>query len=255
MRDTGLREAIDAMGGVSALARALGLSQPSVSNWDRIPAERVIAVEAATGVARGRLRPDLYAAQSVASEEDRSRAEEYRLLAALLRRAPTAELLAGLARLKGDSSPIGMAHLEMAQAVDDTNAEKVEREYFHLFVGLGRGEFLPYASWYMTGFLHDRPLARLREDLARLGIEVAAGPGEPEDHIAIVLEVMAGMADGSLGVEAKEERAFFDRHLRPWASRFFAELELSDKASFYKAVGLLGRVFLEIEGEAQGLAA
>ena len=60
MRDPGLQEAIRAAGGVSELARRLGISQPSVSNWDRVPADRVASVEAATGVTRAMLRPDLF---------------------------------------------------------------------------------------------------------------------------------------------------------------------------------------------------
>ena len=60
MRDEGLDEAIRVAGGVGALARKIGISQPSVSNWARIPAERVLSVEAATGVSRTILRPDLY---------------------------------------------------------------------------------------------------------------------------------------------------------------------------------------------------
>lgn len=60
MRNPGLNLAIQAAGSISELARQLGISQPSVSGWKRVPAERVIAVEAVTGVDRAILRPDLY---------------------------------------------------------------------------------------------------------------------------------------------------------------------------------------------------
>ena len=196
MRDQGLSQAIRVAGGVSELARRLGISQPSVSNWNRVPAERVLEVETVTGVERMVLRPDLYekAAGPAAeiSEINSARAQEYGLLAALLVRAPDAGLLDRLAQLRGDASPLGLAHSSLAQAAADTNADRVEHEYFNLFIGVGRGELLPYGSYYLTGFLHERPLARLRSDLNDLGVERAAGVVEPEDHVAILCEVMAG---------------------------------------------------------------
>jgi TorA maturation chaperone TorD len=257
MRDPGLSEAIRAVGGVSELARRIGISQPSVSNWDRIPAERVAAVESATGIARTVLRPDLFAqgeSGGVPLEEtDAARAQEYRLLAALLMRAPNQDFLARLGRLRADASPLGLAHAALAEAADATTAEKVEREYFDLFIGLGRGELLPYGSYYLTGFLHERPLARLRQDLDELRIERAEGNAEPEDHVAILCEIMAGIVDGSLPAPAGSDRKLFERHLAPWVGHFFADLEQADAASFYRHVGSLGRVFVDIEKEAFAL--
>ena len=169
MRDTGLDEAIRAAGGVGALARKIGISQPSVSNWSRIPAERVSAVEAATGIDRSVLRPDLFSEQYPGAgdldEVDAARAQEYALLAALLSRAPDQALLDRLATLRGDASPLGVVHAALAELASRTTVEQVEREYFDLFIGLGRGELLPYGSYYQSGFLHERPLARLREQL------------------------------------------------------------------------------------------
>src|SRR6185436_17445034 len=169
MRDEGLDEAIRVAGGVGALARKLGISQPSVSNWARIPAERVISVEAATGVSRTILRPDLYGNEPAEADGvddvDAARAQEYALLSALLARAPDRALLERLATLRGDASPLGLAHAALAEGASQTTSERVEREYFDLFIGLGRGELLPYGSYYLTGFLHERPLARLRKDL------------------------------------------------------------------------------------------
>ena len=174
MRDPGLSEAIRAAGGVGELARQIGISQPSVSNWDRVPAERVVSVESVTGIDRGVLRPDLYGGGTTAGhidEIDAARAQEYALLAALLTRAPDAALLAGLSKLRADASPLGLAHAALAEAADKATVKSAEREFFDLFIGLGRGELLPYGSYYLTGFLHERPLARLRDDLARIGID------------------------------------------------------------------------------------
>jgi TorA maturation chaperone TorD len=257
MRDHGLSEAIRAAGGVSELARRIGISQPSVSNWNRVPAERVLDVEAATGVERVVLRPDLYGEKNKLAgditEIDSARAQEYALLAALLGRAPDADLLGRLAQLRGDATPLGLAHVALAEAAADTTAEKVEREYFDLFIGLGRGELLPYGSYYLTGFLHERPLARLRQDLLELGIERAEGIAEPEDHVAILCEIMSGLINGRLAAAADSDRRLFDKHMRPWIGRFFADLEQAKAAKFYRHVGRLGRLFTEIETEAFAL--
>jgi TorA maturation chaperone TorD len=253
MRDPGLSEAIQAVGGVSELARRIGISQPSVSNWDKVPAERVLAVEAATGVERMRLRPDLYQATQNVDDVDLARAQEYALLSALLARAPDADLLMRLSRLRGDASPLGVAHVALAQAASSTDARAIEREYFDLFIGLGRGELLPYASYYLTGFLNERPLARLRDDLAEFGIQRVDGNHEPEDHAATLCEIMAALAGGRFQAAGDAERRLFERHMAPWIGRFFADMERAEAAGFYRHVGMLGRVFIGIEAEAFAL--
>jgi TorA maturation chaperone TorD len=256
MRETGLDEAIRAAGGVSELARRLGIAQPSVSNWQRVPAERVAAVEEATGVDRTRLRPDLFAPRSpveTVDDIDAARVQEYALLSTLLGRSPDRDLLARLARLEADATPLGLAHARLAQAAGAADPARVEREYFDLFVGVGRGEMLPYGSYYLTGFLHERPLARLRGDLAELGILRAEDQPEPEDHIAILCEVMAGLAGGRFARAPAGEKQFFDKHLAPWARRFFADLERAKAANFYRAVAAVGVTFIDIETEAFAL--
>jgi TorA maturation chaperone TorD len=253
MSDPGLREAIRAAGGVSELARRVGVSQPSVSNWSRVPAERVLAVEAATGVARAMLRPDLYAASDQLDDADAARAQEYALLATLLADAPDAALLRRIARLGGDETPLGRAHAALAEAAGAAGAEAVAREYFDLFIGTERGELLPYGSYYLTGFLHERPLARLRADLAALGIERAAETGEPEDHAAILCEIMAGLVGGEFCTPLDQQHGFLDKHLAPWIGRFFADLEAAKTARFYRPVGTIGRLFIGIETQAFAL--
>src|SRR5262249_3076179 len=194
MRDLGLEQAIRAAGGIGALARKIGISQPSLSNWNRIPAERVLTVEELTGIDRAVLRPDLYG--DPLDEVDAARAREYALLATLLRRSPTSDLLTCIAALHADSSLLALAHAALAEAATATNIECVEREFFDLFIGVGRGELLPYGSYYLTGFLNERPLARLRDDLVHLGIERSADEAEPEDHAATLCEIMAGLLGG-----------------------------------------------------------
>lgn len=257
MRDQGLETAIRTVGGVSELARRLGIAQPSVSNWNRIPAERVAAVEAATGISRAILRPDLFGANFEVNDSldeiDVARAQEYALLAVLLAKAPDADLLKRLESLAGDESEIGKAHSALADAAASLNAKQVDSEYFDVFIGVGRGELLPYASYYLTGFLHERPLARLRGDLFLLGVEKNEANSDPEDHIAFLCEIMAGIVSKRFPAPVGADREFFEKHIKPWASRFFADLESAESAKFYRAVGKLGRAFIEIETEAFAL--
>jgi TorA maturation chaperone TorD len=230
MRDPGLSEAIRAAGGVSELARQIGISQPSVSNWIRIPAERVVSVESATGVDRAVLRPDLYGGKKMAGdidEVDVARAQEYALIAAL-----------------------SVAHAGLAEAASRAKVDRVEREFFNLFIGLGRGELMPYGSYYLTGFLHERPLARLRDDLAKIGIARAEGICEPEDHAGILCEIMSGLASRRLPAPPDSDRMIFDKHMAPWIGRFFTDLEQAEAADFYRQLGTVGRIFIDIEAEA-----
>ena len=203
------------------------------------------------------LRPDLYVEHAgtpgEVDEIDAARAQEYALISVLLARAPDVLLLQRLATLRGDASPLGLAHAALAEAAERIGVERVEREYFDLFIGLGRGELLPYGSYYLTGFLHERPLARLRAHLDKLGIERAEGQAEPEDHAAILCEIMAGLASRRFPAPARSERDVFEQHLAPWIGRFFADLEQAEAADFYRRVGALGRVFVQIETEAYAL--
>ena len=221
MREVGLEQAIQAASGVGPSARAPGFAQPSISPKDDAP-----------------------------DDIDLLRSHEYNLLAVLLGRAPTRNVLDRLCELKGDASPLGLAHLALADAAAAADPDALQREFFDLFIGVSRGELLPYGSYYLTGFLHERPLAKVRESLASLGIERAENIFEPEDHIAILCEVMAGLTSGQFETEAGADRQFFERHLRPWAPRFFADLETATSARFYRAVGRVGGLFMDIEAEA-----
>lgn len=265
-RDRGVALAIEAAGGVGPLARKLGISQPSVSGWSRVPAERVAAVEAATGINRADLRPDLFGdtlrpdpaggqgpARASGPSADPvdgfavARASEYRLLAALLSHPPKQALLDEIGAVKGDVSELGLAHIALASAARRTTAAVAGTEYFKLFIGVGRGELLPYASFYLTGFLNERPLARVREDMRRLGVERRDGVFEPEDHVSTLFEVMAALASGQIAGGHAEADHFFMRHIKPWAARLFADLAVAESADFYRAVANVGRAFIEIE--------
>jgi TorA maturation chaperone TorD len=180
-------------------------------------------------------------------ELDLARAQEYALLSALLLRSPDAPMLARLALLRGDASQLGRAHAALGMAAARTDAARAAQEHYLLFTGLGRGELLPYASYYLTGFLHGRPLSNLRQTLRRIGVERFDGQSEPEDHAAILLEIMAALASGAIAAPAGTDREIFDDHLGPWITRFFSDLEKAASAEFYASVGTFGRTFVEIE--------
>lgn len=191
------------------------------------------------------------------AEEDRLRAQLYRLLAQLLADIPDRRRLEQISRLTGDDSDLGQALSALGAAARAAVPSTVDDEYHDLFIGVGRGELMPYGSYYLTGFVYDKPLARLREDMRRLGIARAENVKEPEDHIAALCEMMAGLIEGAFGdpAELAAQRAFFDTHLGPWAARFFADLEAAKSSNFYMPVGRVGRIFMEIEATAFEMAA
>ena len=190
----------------------------------------------------------------VVDEVDRARAQEYALLATLLSHSPDSLLIRRLALLRGDASPLGLAHAALGEAAARADETSVAREYFDLFSGLGQDALLPYASHYLAGSLYGRPLARLRETFQNFGIETAAH-SEPEDHVAILYEIMAGLIGGDIASEAGADREFFENHLAAWIRRFFVDLEGARSAEFYACVGSLGRIFVDVEAEAFALAA
>ncbi len=189
-------------------------------------------------------------------EEDRLRADFYNFLGLILARPPDQMTLDQTAGLRGDKSEFGRSINILAKVATRTTCGSAVTEYNKLFIGLGRGELLPYASYYMTGFLNEKPLAVLREDLSRLGITRSETVFEPEDNIASLMEVMGALIVGRFSSPAgtDEQQAFFDRHIAPWAGHFFADLEGAKSSVLYAAVGKLGRLFMEIETEAFRMA-
>lgn len=191
------------------------------------------------------------------AEEDALRANVYVLLAQLLAKAPDKEALERISALEGDDSEFGEAVRALARAARVSTPQAVEDEYFTLFIGIGDSELKPYGSYYLTGFLHEKPLARLRGDMWKLGIVRSEDVCEPEDHIAALCEIMAGLITGAFGEAAglAEQRAFFDEHIGCWAPRFFEDLQAAQSASFYMPVGTIGRLFMAVENEAFEMAA
>lgn len=185
------------------------------------------------------------------AEEDRLRADLYNFLGLLLAGPPDEMLLAQTAGLSGDETEMGQAIGTLAKLAKVTKPKTVTSEYNKLFIGLGRGELLPYASYYLTGFLNEKPLALLRQDMVRQGLERADNVFEPEDNIASLMEMMGAMIVGRFGAPASLEaqRQFFNKHIGPWAGHFYADLEGAKNSVFYAPVGTVGRLFVEIESE------
>jgi TorA maturation chaperone TorD len=190
------------------------------------------------------------------SDEEILRAAQYRLLSRFLAAPPDQALLSVVAGFEGDETPLGRTLGTLGRLARRMTPAEAADEYFNLFIGVGRGELLPYASYYLTGFLHEKPLARLRRDMARLGIVRADHVKEPEDHMAAICEMLAGLIEGAFGEAADlaTQQRFFDDHLAPWAERFFADLEAARSAVLYAPVGTAGRLFFEIERTAFGMA-
>lgn len=191
-------------------------------------------------------------ADTTIAHEDILRADLYDMLAALLSRPPSMELLAMIGGLSGDDSPLGQGVTAMARLASQVKQQTIEAEFNTLFIGLTRGELLPYASYYMTGFLNEKPLALLRNDMRRLTIERAPNVYEPEDNIASLCEMMAGLIRGRFGAPAdfETQKDFHARHLASWAGHFFSDLEVAKASVFYAPVGTIGKAFMQIEREA-----
>ena len=189
------------------------------------------------------------------TEEDALRAHTYHLLARLFAEPPTADLMEIVRGLEGDETPFGQALGTLSAAARKLTVEAAGDEFFELFIGVGRSELLPYGSYYITGFLNEWPAAKLAGDMRKLGIARADHVSEPEDHIAALCEMMAGMITGDLGPHAdlsddlRVQREFFDAHIGNWAPRFFEDLEAAKSAAFYMPVGTIGKLFMEIEAE------
>lgn len=185
-------------------------------------------------------------------EEDILRADMYDFLASLLRTEPSDELIDKVAGLDGDRTPIGSACLTLAHLAKNLDNGTIRNEYVELFIGVGRGEILPFASFYLTGFLNDKPLANLRADMAAIGIKRVDSVKEPEDHIASLFDMMSGLIRGSYSrcYTIGEQATFFRKHIEPWAGLLMSDIEGAKSAVFFAPVGTVGSAFLEIESQA-----
>ena len=182
---------------------------------------------------------------------DAARAEMYVLLGALLAGPPdeaTLEMLLEIDAGEAEATPMTALWQSLQEAARATDAERLSDEYFNLFIGLGRGELVPYASFYIHGFLMEKVLASLRDELKTLGFELQEGVSEPEDHVAALCETM-GMIILESGLSLEGQSAFFKAYIESWMGEFFTDLSEAESADFYRVVAQLGQQFLEIESQ------
>ena len=194
-------------------------------------------------------------AEFLADELQAARAGTWDALGRLFARAPdpaTLDALANLAPPDPGDGPVAMGWEVLRRAAieaREAGPAALEEEYLDLFIGRGQGEVVPFGSWYLTGFLMEKPLALLRGDLARLGIERGAGVPESEDHVAALAEAMAHVVRASGEIDLATQRAFFDDHVAPWMGRCFADVQAAPSARFYRAAGFLGEAVVDFERE------
>lgn len=191
------------------------------------------------------------------SHEDRQRADLYNFLGLLLAGPPDQMLLEQITGLSGDDSDLGQAIRALSRVSKVVKPKAAVSEYNALFIGLGRGELLPFASYYLTGFLNEKPLAALRRDMAAKGLARSETVFEPEDNIASLMEMMGAMIVGRFGVPVPvaEQKEFFNKHIGPWAEHFFTDLEGAKTSILYAPVGSVGRAFMQIEADAFRMSA
>jgi len=192
---------------------------------------------------------------SSALDEETARSELYGLLAQIYYAPPASELLANL-RVTATVAPAAGAFLEepwralVAQARALTDAQ-IAAEFDALFGGVGKPEVYLYASHYLSGFLNEKPLARLRTELTRLGLARDEAMSETEDHIAYLCEVMRYLIAGYDVAVANltQQQAFFAAQIQPWVNALCDALAAHPKARFYAAVAELTRAFMQVEAQ------
>ncbi len=196
--------------------------------------------------------------QGIVDEADVVRERTYGLLAALLYATPTPTLLQTLRSIpnrgSGRENPLALAWESLRLSANAASASEIDDEFHALFIGLGRGEIVPYASWYLTGFIMEKPLAALRQSLASLGVERQAHVREPEDHAAALCETMQVLISEADEYDVRQQRDFFSVYMQTWMGRFFGDLQRAQSARFYRAVGQLGEQFIDFEQQYLSIA-
>lgn len=190
---------------------------------------------------------------SADDSEELARAELYGLLSRLWWAAPDAALLTDFAQAV-TQAPVPGGHLEapwqdLVSALRSTTAAAAAQEWDALFGGVGKPELFLYGSYHLAGFLNERPLAALRDDLARLGLTRDARRGETEDHVAFVFEVMRWLVAGDdvALCNLEQQRRFFRAHVQPWVETMCDAVLAHPKAQLTRALAGLTRAFVQVE--------
>jgi TorA maturation chaperone TorD len=188
--------------------------------------------------------------------EELARAELYGLLARLWLAPPDAELMTQF-RVAVTETPAGGGHLEspwqaLVAAMRATTPAAAAAEHEALFHGVGKPEIFVYGSFYLSGFLNEKPLAALRADLARLGLARAADALETEDHVAYLCEVMRYLiaGDDAAVCNLEQQRRFFRQHVQSWVEQLCDTVAAHPRADTWRAVAALTRAFVQVEAQA-----
>ena len=188
--------------------------------------------------------------------EDHARIEVYALLSSLFYDAPSNEFLKAI----GDSRSLCInepatefcrAWRCLQYAAAHGNSEAIKEEFDTTFIGTGRQPVMLYGSFYMAGFLHEKPLAQLREQLTKMGVERRSGCHESEDHISALCDVMRLLIT-TAGVSSQLD--FFRQHISPWCLQLCAAIDGAPGTHFYKHVAALLREFFVVESAAFDIA-
>ena len=196
-----------------------------------------------------------YSAHTSALDEETARSELYGLLALLYYAPPATELIAQL-RVAATDAPAAGAYLEapwraLVGVAREMTEQAMQSEYDTLFGGIGKPEVYLYGSHFLSGFLNEKPLARLRTELASLGLARDENMSETEDHVAYLCEVMRYLIAGEDVTVANltRQREFFSAHLQPWVTMMCDDLQKHPKARFYAALAELTRAFMGVEAQ------
>lgn len=190
--------------------------------------------------------------------EEQARADLYAIIASLLLQAPSDALLSALAtadalQSQQKDNPLDRAWERLTVAANVVEPEAVRDEFAHLFISVGTPALNPYASYHLTGFMMEKPLAALRDELAALGLARSRSASETEDHLGALCEVMRLLIAGANGIAPRsvsEQRDFFERHIAPWQERCLDEMRDAEGANFYQLVADFIQAFFEIEAQA-----
>ncbi len=192
---------------------------------------------------------------SHALDEETARAEIYGLLSLIYYQAPSEDLLAQL-RVAVTEAPDAGAFLEepwreLVAAARNLTQQQIAAEYASLFGGVGKPEVYLFGSHYLSGFLNEKPLVRLRQDLAQLDLGRSEDMPETEDHVAYVFEVMRYLIAGDDVTVANltQQQAFFTQHLQPWVPSLCQTLQAHPRASFYACVASMTQAFMGVEAQ------
>lgn len=189
--------------------------------------------------------------------EETARADLYGLLATLFYAPPPQALLDTIASARAEGEGVlEQAWANLVAACKGASSERIREEYESLFIGVGKPEVMLYGSYYLSGFLMEKPLAELRTDLAAMGLERSEQVVESEDHIASLCEVMRYLiaSDDILHANLTTQKKFFGAHLQPWVGEMCAALAAHPATRFYGVIATLAKEFFEVEAQAFDMA-